>query len=65
MILDSTGAELVASDGPKGNVGCPADPHEIDWFMEMLRRTRQELTDKDLESIDTQLRAFGRKILAR
>ena len=35
-ILDADGKELVTSDGPKGNVGCPVRDHEIDWFLKMV-----------------------------
>ena len=34
VILDGEGQPLVTSDGPKGNVGCPARPHEVEFFME-------------------------------
>ena len=44
LITDSSGAELVTSDGPQGNVGCPVMPHETEWFLSMLDRTRQRLS---------------------
>jgi hypothetical protein len=50
-ILDADGQPLVTSDGPKGNIGCPFEAHEIEWFRTMLERTRSKLTDEDLKAI--------------
>jgi hypothetical protein len=50
-ILDAGGNELVTSDGPKGNVGCPAAPDEIAWFRTMLERTCRTLEPADLDVI--------------
>lgn len=50
-ILDGTGKELVTADGPKGNVGCPAQPHEIAWFRTMLERTCAKLQPADLDAV--------------
>jgi hypothetical protein len=51
VITDSAGKELVTSDSPQGNIGCPVEPHEVSWFMDMLRKTRQTLSDGDLVTI--------------
>ena len=32
VIQGADGRPLVTSDGPKGNIGCPWEPHEIAWF---------------------------------
>ena len=48
VILDADGAELVTSDGPGGNVGCPVTKQEARWFFSMLTSTRQRLEDDDL-----------------
>ena len=37
-ILDGEGKKLVTSDGPQGNIGYPAKPEEIAWFLEMLKK---------------------------
>ena len=50
-ILDQQGKELVTADGPKGNVGCPAQPDEIAWFRTMLERTSRRLQPADLDAI--------------
>lgn len=36
VVLDSDGKELITSVGPKGNVGCPVQPDEIDYFVKMI-----------------------------
>ena len=37
-ILDGEGKKLVTSDGPQGNIGYPALPEEIAYFVEMLKK---------------------------
>jgi len=59
LITDSSGAELVTSDGPQGNVGCPVMPHETEWFLSMLDRTRQRLSDEELAALGTYLEEFA------
>ena len=39
VILDSDGNELSTGIGPKGNIGCPVEPHGIEHFMGMLEKT--------------------------
>lgn len=57
VILDSNGKELITSIGPKGNVGCPVQPDEIDYFVSMiesssasseqrLKKIREALTER-------------------
>ena len=36
VVLDRDGKELITSVGPKGNVGCPVQPDEIDYFVKMI-----------------------------
>lgn len=64
-ILDADGHELVTSIGPKGNIGCPVTEEEAAWFLEMLRRTRQRLTDEDLARIRREHDAFAEPIRER
>ncbi len=62
VILDERGQLLVNSNRPvkgksKGeNVGYPALPVEIDWFMQMLRKTVPNLTEPDAHTIENWLR---------
>jgi hypothetical protein len=60
--LDSRGATIVTGDGPKGNIGCPAEPYEIDHFMSMLRKVRSHLTEQELSALEQDLRAYGKKL---
>lgn len=62
VILDEQGQLLVNSNRPvKGkpngeNVGYPALPVEIDWFIQMLRKTVPSLTEPDAHTIENWLR---------
>ena len=65
VILEPSGDELVTSDGPGGNVGCPMQKEEIEWFMTMLGKTRSRLTAKDLHKIEEALKAYADKVYPR
>jgi len=41
VILDGEGTELVSSDGPNGNVGCPITTDERAYFVTMVEQTIQ------------------------
>lgn len=58
------GEKMATSSGPKGNTGCPVDPHEIRHFMNMLRIGAGSLTDKELAALQASLTAHGKKIRA-
>jgi hypothetical protein len=38
-ILDGDGTELVTSDGPSGNIGCPISEQECAYFISMIEST--------------------------
>ena len=40
-ILDGDGEELVTSDGPNGNIGCPITEEECAYFITMIEKTIQ------------------------
>ena len=40
-ILDANGQELVTSDAPGGNIGCPTAPEEQAYFVTMIEKTIQ------------------------
>jgi hypothetical protein len=61
VFLDGDGKALVTSDGPKGNVGFPAAPHEIAHFRTMLERTKRTLTDADISALVASLEEANRK----
>lgn len=54
-LLSPSGEAIVTSDGPKGNVGCPYEDHEIAWFLEMLRKAARTLTAAEIERLGATL----------
>lgn len=61
--LDAKGALLVNSnrDGEKGqNIGYPAQPAEIDWFIQMMKKAAPRMAEGDLPIIEKALRDFKR-----
>lgn len=56
--LDPKGEVLVTSMGPKGNVGFPYEPFEIDWFKQMLTKSAKNLS---AEEIDTVIGTMGKE----
>jgi len=66
VFLDEKGQPLIDSNRPskgkqKGeNIGYPAAPEEIDWFMQMLRKTLPSLTESDARAIEAWLRRASR-----
>jgi len=63
VILDGEGGQLVTSDGPKGNIGCPIQPHEREFFYEMLAKTKKHMSDDDASAVKAGLEAFAKVIL--
>lgn len=61
VILDGEGQELITSVGPEGNIGCPARPHEIDYFVEMIEQT-SETSAEGLAEIRAALEANAKKL---
>jgi hypothetical protein len=62
VILDAEGKALIDSDGPAGNIGCPVTAAEAAHFMDMLKTTRQRLTDDELAVIRAEHDAFAEPI---
>jgi thiol-disulfide isomerase/thioredoxin len=53
VITDESGHPIINSyrkGNTNGNVGYPAVPEEIDWYVEMLKRTAPALTPDDLQA---------------
>jgi len=61
VFLDGDGKAVVTSDGPKGNVGFPAAPHEIAHFRTMLEQSKRKLTDADINALITSLEEANKK----
>ncbi len=61
VILDGDGNELISSVGPKGNVGCPVEPHEIEYFVEMIKQS-SDASEDELIAISDAMKANAKKI---
>jgi hypothetical protein len=62
VFLDAKGSALVTSDGPKGNIGYPAAPHEIEHFMGMIRKAARKLDPWQIGAVEAALKAEAKKI---
>jgi thioredoxin-related protein len=56
VILDARGKDLANSDGPKGNIGFPYEPEEIEHFVGMLKQTARKLNATQIEQVGEALR---------
>ena len=56
------GKEIVDSkeNGDGGNIGYPAAPNEIAWFMAMLKKAAPKMTSEELNTIETKLKSYKR-----
>ncbi len=59
VMLDGDGAELISSDGPNGNIGCPITVDECAYFMTMIEQTRQHAPAERVSEIQDALEAFA------
>lgn len=55
--LDADGKLLAHATGPKGNVGFPYQPEEVEHFVTMLNAAKQKLTDADITMLRDSLDA--------
>jgi hypothetical protein len=59
VITDENGSPIINSyrnGNAEGNVGYPASPEEIDWYVEMLKRGAPALSPEDLAATSAWLR---------
>ena len=61
-ILDSEGTELVTSDGPKGNIGCPVTESERSYFLTMIEKTLQHAPEGRIAEIAAALDQHAEEI---
>lgn len=61
-ILDDSGKKLITSDGPKGNIGHPVGPEEIEHFIAMLRSTGKRISAKQLAEIREKLAENAKEV---
>lgn len=65
IMLDPTGKPIADSFLPgkprdgSGNIGYPALPAEVDWFMQMLQKAAPSMSPKDTATIRSYLTAHG------
>ena len=64
-ILDAKGKPLITSDSPKGNIGYPTKPEEIEHFLKMLRTTAQQITPEQLSALQKSLETSIQKPKAK
>ncbi|HEY3245173.1 MAG TPA: thioredoxin family protein [Phycisphaerae bacterium] len=56
VVLDATGKKLADSNGPKGNIGFPAEPDEIEHFKRVVRQTAPALNSQQVEILEQGLK---------
>ncbi len=58
VMLNADGEELITSDGPGGNIGFPTDSSKIDYFIEMLRVARPQMSADNAGAIHDALARY-------
>jgi thioredoxin-related protein len=62
VLLDAEGKALATSDGPKGNIGYPAEPEEIAHFLAMLKKAGHRITADQIGRIEKALKDAAAKL---
>jgi hypothetical protein len=63
--IDGDGKAIATSTGPKGNVGMPWQPHEVDHFKTMLVTAKKHLTDAQIDALIASIQEFRKKTEAK
>lgn len=62
--LDATGKVIATSDAKvDGNTGYPARDEEIEWFMEVLKRSAPKLDAAALATVEREVRRIGEELI--
>lgn len=61
VILDAEGTELISSDGPHGNIGCPMEAEEREYFVTMIEITKKKMSPGRLTAIASALEEYAAK----
>jgi thioredoxin-related protein len=61
-LLDAKASVLATSDGPKGNIGYPAEPEEIAHFMGALKKATKRISADQLGQIEKSLKDAAAKL---
>jgi len=59
--VDGDGKAVITSTGPKGNVGHPYQPHEVEHFKTMLMKVKRHLTDADINFLIKSIEEANKK----
>jgi thiol-disulfide isomerase/thioredoxin len=62
VIVDPTGKAIIDSTGPKGNIGFPAEDHEVEHFIKMMQASKQRLSDADVAHLRRSLVDIAKEI---
>jgi thioredoxin-related protein len=62
VILDSQGKSLATADGPKGNIGYPLEPKEIDQFLAIMRGQGERIESHQIDQLRRSLNAAAEQI---
>jgi thioredoxin-related protein len=62
VIVDSAGKPLATSDGPRGNIGYPGEPEEIDHYLGMLKTTARRIEPAQLDTLRKTLETEAARI---
>jgi hypothetical protein len=65
VFVDGSGRAIATSTGPKGNVGMPWQPDEVDHFKTMLDTAKKHVSDAEIAALITSIREFRRKTEAK
>lgn len=65
VFVGGDGRAIVTSTGPKGNVGMPWQPHEVEHFKTMLQRAKKHLTDAEIDRLIVSIQDFRKKTEAK
>jgi hypothetical protein len=61
VFLDPAGQAIVTSVGPKGNVGMPWQPYEVEHFGAMLQKAKRHLSDEQIAALVKSIQEFRKK----
>jgi|TARA_B110000495_G_C22584932_1_gene351047 hypothetical protein len=60
-ILNADGQEIVTSDGPQGNIGCPITKGECGYFITMIEKSSQHASTEQVTDIAKALDEYAQK----
>jgi thioredoxin-related protein len=61
VLLDAEGKAIATSDGPKGNIGYPAEPEEVSHFLGMLKKAGHRISADQIGQVEKTLKDAAAK----